>query len=361
MTESKELIEQLEKHEVPLPFALRIYHRTIHKEQKPELPGFSVPEMTEYTNIGTIRVGVVRKDLLRPEDIEFYRRCEEVDVAPGLWKVEEAMSAYGTSVIATDKYLEHEKLFNNAVANEIAKRIEKDKKAVWVDIGIGEAEEVDRIYNRLKKDLKGELVLIGIDRFRGMIKKSLRLKTMKNLEYHPVIADASHLPFVDLNAIFTLNTNTPGNFRRSEWENIDLRISESMGEDSVIFKSVYYAPKYVDKWTEAVKKCCIANSYFWNFPSARIAADMHENKRTLEESLTKPLWSWQVFNELTNSVEGYCAQWNGDENCFEIRPVYRSHRFTRKELRESAKKAGLKVDIQRDGKERMYLVELRKN
>lgn len=95
-----------------------------------------------------------------------------------------------------------------------------------------------------------------------------------------------------------------------------------------------------------------------SIPSAKIATQMHEKERSLEEALTKPLWAWHVFNELTNSIEGYFAQWKGKS--FEIRPTYRSHRFTRKELYQSAERAGLDISIDTDRKERMYLVELTK-
>jgi len=357
MSKSKELINELEKNKFPLTFALKIFHRTIHNEREPVLPGLTIPQITYQDNIGTVTIGIVGEKQ-KPKDVEFYRKREEVDTCPFLWEAEESVSAYETSVIRSD--IEHEKLFNKRVAEKISEKIKKDGKAIWVDIGIGEAEEVNRVYGHSdKENTEGKLVLIGIDRFKGMLKKSLDSKSIENFEYHPIIADANHLPMRGLNAIFTLNTNTLGNFTRSERESLDSSVSQSMSKDAVFLKSVYYAPRYGDKWKEACEKCYIAHRYFMSFPSAKIATQMHEKERSLEEALTKPLWAWHVFNELTNSVEGYYAQWLGKS--FEIRPAYRSHRFTRKELRESAKRAGLDISINRDVKENMYLVELKKH
>jgi hypothetical protein len=358
MSKTKELIEEMEKNNVPLPFALKIFHRAIHKEREPLLPGFTIPQISYQDSVGTVNVGIIDKNNLKPKDIEFYRRCEEVDTCPLLWGTGEAVSVYESSVLRTD--IEHEKLFNRRVAEKISEKIKNNGETTWVDIGIGEAEEVKRVYDYLdKENTKGKMALIGVDRFKGMLKKSLKSKVIENFEYHPIVADANHLPLRKLDAIFTLNTNTPGNFTRSERESLDSNISQSMSKDAVILKSVYYAPRYRDKWREACEKSVIAHSYFRNLPSARVASQMDEKERSLEEALTKPLWTWQVFNELTNSVEGYIAQWKSKG--FKISPIYRSHRFTRKELKESADRANLDISIDRDGNEKMYLVELSKH
>jgi hypothetical protein len=358
MNKSKELIREMEKNDVPLTFARKIFHRDIHKEKKPSLPGFTIPQFSYEDNIGTLNVGIISKNLLKPKDVEFYRRCEEVDTCPLLWEEKEAMSAYQTSNISP--YAEHEKLFNRRVAEKISEKVKNNGKVIWVDVGIGEAEEVSRVFSYLDEEsVKGKMTLIGVDRFKGMIKKSLKSEAIKNFEYHPIVADANHLPLKESDAIFTLNTNTPGNFTRSERESLDSSISQSMSKDAVILKSVYYAPRYRDKWKEACEKSITAHDYFRKFPSAKIASQMNEKDRSLEEALTKPLWAWQVFNELTNSVEGYFAQWTG--RGFKISPTYRSHRFTRKELKETAERGGVDINISRDRKERMYLVELRKH
>ena len=97
MNKSKELIREMEKNNVPLTFALKIFHRTIHKEREPVLPGLTIPLLSYQDNIGTVTVGIVSKNLLKPKDIEFYRRCEEVDTCQLLWEEKEAMSAYETS------------------------------------------------------------------------------------------------------------------------------------------------------------------------------------------------------------------------------------------------------------------------
>lgn len=65
-----------------------------------------------------------------------------------------------------------------------------------------------------------------------------------------------------------------------------------------------------------------------------------------------------AYNKHTNNVEAYVSPFRNGK--FEYKPIFRSHRFTEKELRKSAEKAKLNIELLDDKGESMYVVKLTK-
>lgn len=394
----EELIKSLEENKVPFGIAIKYVRDILWKGKKPNLPGLlESPHAIDIMTVGTVYTGIVEDKLLKKHDKKFYEDAEEVDVSPILYG--KASKAFQTSNVK--RTIEHEKLFKQTVAEDLSQRIIENDHANLFLLGIGSGEDGVNILQKLSDVDSKKVTIYGIDAFPNMLKKSLDSK-LTEFDYHPIVADMKHLPFREINGVLTINTNTKGNFTRSERENLDSLIADRMGEGSALYESVYYSPK------GDYKKWLTANDYNWfsnwvmhvaagfrqvtnsgdtidqqdiesvidvysdlpklakflgkdlgeyqKIPKEKVKEFLGVEPMTMEEFVRNPHFMFVVYNKHTNNVETYVSPFiNGR---FENEPIFRSHRFTEKELRNSAQKANLNIELLDDKEEGMYIVKL---
>jgi hypothetical protein len=161
------------------------------------------------------------------------------------------------------------------------------------------------------------------------------------------------LPFEDMNAVFTLNTNTKGNLTKKDWETVDGKIAKAMSRKAVLFEDVYGPPPETNMDSYRIAKAYSLHPGF-RAASGLIYSDNFK-KYVLNSGPT-----YFVYNELTDSVEVFKASFDLVKDQWDVQPLMRSHRFTYEEVKYQAKSAGLNCRIFRDSTEPFYVVEMKK-
>ena len=383
----EDLINSLEENQVPFGIAIKYVRDFLWKDKRPYLPGLlESPKTIDEMTVGTAYTGIVDDTLMTYNDRKFYECMDEVDVNKFLY--DKASKAFQTSNIK--KFEEHEKLFKEAVAKELAQRILINDHVNLISLGVGGGNEVIDILNKLQEthgEYKGimffsdtkKVTIYGIDAFPKMLKKSLKTD-LKKFDYHPIVADMKHLPFKEFDGILTINTNTKGNFTRSERENLDSLIADRMCKDTTLYESVYYPPKdNRNKWMTANDYSWFSNwvmhvtAGFRQATNSGYTIDQQEvelfvpkekikslgvKPMTMKEFVKNPHFLFFIYNNHTNNVESYVSPFRNGS--FEFEPIFRSHRFTEEELKKSAEKANLEIELLDDREEGMYVVKLTK-
>jgi len=394
----EELIKFLEENKVPFGIAIKYVRDILWKGEKPHLPGLlELPHTIDVMSVGTVYTGIVDDKLLKKHDKKFYEKMEEVDVNPILYG--KASRAFQTSNVKRTK--EHERLFKQTVAEDLSQRIRENDHANLFLLGVGSGEDGVDVLQKLGDVDSKKVTIYGIDAFPNMLKKSLGSK-LTEFDYHPIIADMKHLPFRETNGVLTINTNTKGNFTRPERENLDSLIADRMSKGSTLYESVYYPSK------DDYKKWLTATDYNWfsnwvmhvaagfrqatksgdtidqqevesvidvysdlpkiarflgkdpgeyqKIPKEKVKEFLGVEPITMKEFVRNPHFMFVVYNKHTNNVEAYVSPFRNDR--FEFDPIFRSHRFTEEELRNSAQRANLNMELLDDKEEEMYVVKL---
>ncbi len=318
------------------------------KHPKLGLPGLSLGEAfyAEENNLGVFVVGII------PDSEgyrDFYEGWDNEEISHESYGNPRVQKLASTSNIFKDEGFEE--LFYREVRKELKERVEECGRTNLVVLGIGSGEEVRGIFSKAP-ELRKSVRVYGVDAFEGMLRQSLWIKEA-GYDYRPVKGDMRELDRLNVpldNAVLTLNANTKGNLRREDRVSIDERFAAAKG-DATFYQSVYYPP------ADDTQKLLSAFKYA-RMHCLAPAVEFDERERTLQEVLTKPLVAYCVYNDCTQNIELWNVGWDERKN----RPVptlkFRSHRFSKEELRGSAKRAGLEIRLKKDEKYGMFVVRL---
>ncbi|MCD6478069.1 MAG: hypothetical protein J7K87_03630 [Candidatus Aenigmarchaeota archaeon] len=347
----RDLINYLKKSDVPVPIAQKIFFRVVHRGKRPTLPGLMDEyQIIEYSKLGRSVCGIVSKDLLSSKDKEFYNKVDNTDILNNIYGDSNVAKLFFTSDVVGG----YERLFCKKVAEELNEKVEENGGAKLFVLGIGEAEEIPKIFSHVPK-LKKKIEIYGIDSFELMLKKSEWLND-KGYNYTPIKGDVrnlEHLGVLFENSVITFNANTKGNFPRSERRILDKKISEVMEDDTVLYESLYYPPE------DVIEEWLLAQKYF-RLPALLATTNFDRRERRYEEWLTKPLFAFSVYNEYTNNVEIYHADFDFKTGEYKLYPGFYSHRFSEGEIKESAENAGLKLHLTKDLDFNMFVARFEK-